>query len=265
MQRCFISHANADREFVEDELLGIFEAVGVQPWYCKTDIPCARDWEAEVEKALRSTVWFAVVMSPRSTESLWVQKEVDWALSNRLGKVIPILMESCDLSRFHLSLPKIQYIDYRCRREGRHRLIRVLVDSVHGMVIRSSAPTGLWEGEILQEAGPDGMPVNFPVRLMLSTEKQSIEGKFEITVPPSFRKFPGDGPLLLQFIVTGGLLYERFIRLTYLSTDPTIVQFGAMVLEIDAVAISMSGRLIGYGAYSERIVSGTVDVERVQG
>ena len=56
--------------------------------------------------------------------------------------------------------------------------------------------------------------------------------------------------------MTGGLVHNRFLQLNYLSADPTIVQFGSIVSEIDSRGTTMSGKLVGYGAYSEKIVSG---------
>ena len=52
-------------------------------------------------------------MSTKSTNSRWVKRELDWAINNRQGRIIPILIEECNPLDIHVSLPNIQHIDFR--------------------------------------------------------------------------------------------------------------------------------------------------------
>ena len=67
-------------------------------------------------------------MSPHSAKSEWVKDEVAWAMRNRDGFVVPVLIEQCEPENFHIRLPIIQYIDYRENTKVAHQqLIQKLV------------------------------------------------------------------------------------------------------------------------------------------
>ena len=72
----------------------------------------------------------------------------------------------------------------------------------------------------------------------------------------------GAGPVVLDFSVTGGLMYERFIQLNYLADDPAVVRFGAMILELDAKGKDMKGKIIGFGAYAQKILTATMTLAK---
>jgi hypothetical protein len=79
MPRVFISHATADRDFVEREIIPLLQGHGVETWYARDDVAAAEEWERTILKGLRSCDYFLVVMSPQSARSRWVKREVDWA------------------------------------------------------------------------------------------------------------------------------------------------------------------------------------------
>ncbi len=126
MARVFISHSTADRDFVERDLLPLLQQNGVEPWYAPQAIQSASQWERTIVSGLESCEWFLLVMSPRSARSEWVRAEVNWAIGKRTGKIVPLLLESCDSVAFHLWLPLIQHIDLRADRvEGSRRLLAI--------------------------------------------------------------------------------------------------------------------------------------------
>lgn len=127
MEQVFISHSSADRPFVESELLPALHRRGFETWYSKHDIPGASQWESEIKGALKASRWFIVVVSPPALCSDWVQAEVHWALENMKGRVIPLLVENCDLTDLHLKLIRLQHVDYRGNRTlARIQLLAVL-------------------------------------------------------------------------------------------------------------------------------------------
>jgi formylglycine-generating enzyme required for sulfatase activity len=125
MPRVFISHATTDRAFVEREIIPLLERNGLETWYAQTDIPGASEWERSILQGLRSCEHFLVVMSPRSAQSKWVKREVDWAFA-RDRPVVPVMLEACDPDDFHFGLAALQYVDFRGDvSAGRQRLLDV--------------------------------------------------------------------------------------------------------------------------------------------
>ena len=56
--------------------------------------------------------WFLLVVSPRAAASEWVKDELFWAIQNRPTRIVPVIMEKCDLYQFHIRLPRIQHVDF---------------------------------------------------------------------------------------------------------------------------------------------------------
>jgi hypothetical protein len=112
MVRVFLSHSTKDRAFVERELLRLLQAQGIDTWYAPDDISTAQEWERRIREGLQTCDWFLIVLSPRSAASLWVQAELHWAVNPRWGRIVPVLLESCDPMAFHLRLQMLQYVDF---------------------------------------------------------------------------------------------------------------------------------------------------------
>jgi len=124
--KVFISHATADRDLVERAVLAPLREHGVATWYAKDDIQTAAEWEASIRHGLESCDWFLVVMTPRSAASRWVAREVHWAVEERPDRIVPVLLEPCDLHGWHLGLRPIQYVDFTREPEvGVGRLLAV--------------------------------------------------------------------------------------------------------------------------------------------
>lgn len=121
MPRVFISHSSLDRDFVERQIIAPLRSHGIETWYSKDSIETAAEWEKKIREGLRSCDWFLVVMTPRSVASKWVQREVFWAMERREGRIIPVLLETCDPEDLHLGLLPIQYIDFRQEVEAARR------------------------------------------------------------------------------------------------------------------------------------------------
>ena len=57
---------------------------------------------------------------------------------------------------------------------------------------------------------------------------------------------------------------ENFLSVHYRSKDRNIILWGTMVLRVDALGNKMSGEFIGYGAISEGIIGGRVELTKEQ-
>jgi len=85
--RAFISHLASEKEFaglVSDELA----TIGVQGFVAHDTIEPSLEWQAEIERALRTAHIFVGLIHPGFSASYWTQQEVGWAA----GRSIPLFM-----------------------------------------------------------------------------------------------------------------------------------------------------------------------------
>jgi hypothetical protein len=64
----------------------------------------------------------------------------------------------------------------------------------------------------------------------------------------------------MDFDTAYDMCFERFIQLNYRSRDAGMLQFGAIVLDMDDAGKTIRGSYIGYGALSKKIVPGDVEL-----
>lgn len=110
----FLSHSGADRDFASG-LAEVLRRHGVPVWYSRTDIAGAQQWHDEIGAALRRCDWFLLVLSPASIASMWVKRELIFALQqNRFENgIVPLLYQTCDIERLSWVLPSFQTVDFR--------------------------------------------------------------------------------------------------------------------------------------------------------
>lgn len=110
----FLSHSSLDQEFVAD-LVNMLRRHGVPVWYSQTNILGAQQWHDEIGSALKRCDWFLLVLSLNSVDSMWVKRELIFALQqNRFAdRIVPLLYQSCDFERLSWVLPSFQIIDFR--------------------------------------------------------------------------------------------------------------------------------------------------------
>jgi diguanylate cyclase (GGDEF)-like protein len=165
LARVFLSHASHDAGFVEDELIPLLRDHHIAFWYSKNHIDPATQWASEIQQALQECNWFLVVMTPHSAESRWVRMEVDWAMEERHGRIVPVVLETTDPRQWHVGLRAIQFIDFRHnRREARGRLLSAFGATFRGRPSlpppepsgrepRATHPSGLREGSTHRVTG----------------------------------------------------------------------------------------------------------------
>ena len=110
----FLSHSSADKEFA-DLLAETLRKHGIPVWYSQTNILGAQQWHDEIGEALKRCDWFIVILTGNSVQSMWVKREIMFALNdNRFSnKIIPILCQSCDYDNLSWTLSLFQIIDFR--------------------------------------------------------------------------------------------------------------------------------------------------------
>ena len=99
--------------FAGGYLKTVLEHKGVVVWCSSADMVVAADWEKQIQHALAQSDWYIVVLSPDAADSDWVRAEAHWALEKRKGRVIPLMIRSCDPAMVHIKLGTIQFVDFR--------------------------------------------------------------------------------------------------------------------------------------------------------
>src|SRR5687767_7287152 len=111
MSEAFISYSRADSAFA-DKLLQDLEKRGIDVWIDRDNIEGGAAWRAAISAAIRSCRAFILILSPRSTQSGQVSKELSVAEAHsRL--IIPVVLESCDIPPgMELQLSELQWISF---------------------------------------------------------------------------------------------------------------------------------------------------------
>jgi len=122
----FLSHSSLDRQFAS-ELARVIRRHGIPVWYSQTNILGAQQWQDEIGAALQRCDWFAVILSPQSASSMWVKRELSYALAqNRFeNRIVPLTYQASDYARLSWTLSLFQMIDFtRTPEEGYVDLLR---------------------------------------------------------------------------------------------------------------------------------------------
>jgi hypothetical protein len=109
----FVSHASEDRRFV-DRLARVLGHNGIPYWYSRRNLIGAQQWHDEIGAALERCDWFAVVLSPSAVKSVWVKRELLYALRDAryLDRIVPVVGKACDHQKLSWTLDGIQRVDF---------------------------------------------------------------------------------------------------------------------------------------------------------
>ncbi|MEX2176824.1 MAG: toll/interleukin-1 receptor domain-containing protein [Pirellulaceae bacterium] len=122
----FLSHASRDGDAAR-QIADSLRAHHIPVFFAPQDIVGAQQWQDEILHALRRCDWFIVLLSPVAVQSMWVKREVSFALQQlRLERrIVPLLYQDCDLATFGW-LDLFQRIDLRPNvDEGLSELLRI--------------------------------------------------------------------------------------------------------------------------------------------
>jgi|SRR3954453_17679479 hypothetical protein len=121
----FLSHSSRDGA-VASEIAEVLRDHAIPVFFAPHDIAGARQWQDEILSALERCDWFAVLLSPAAVESMWVKREVSYALSQQRyeNRIVPLLYQDCVLGSLGW-LELFQRIDMRSDlRDGCRELLR---------------------------------------------------------------------------------------------------------------------------------------------
>lgn len=113
MREVFLSHASQDHDRAS-RLRDFLVAHEVPVWFSPRHIKGAQQWQKEIGAALKRCGWFIVMLTPAAVRSMWVERELSYALiEKRLKKrIIPLLFKPCEYEKLSWVLPQLQIIDF---------------------------------------------------------------------------------------------------------------------------------------------------------
>lgn len=81
MASVFISHNHADKDFVR-RLGADLASFGVRPWIDEAELDVGDSLLTKISSAIDDMDYLAVVLSPQSVASSWVQTELEQAMTS---------------------------------------------------------------------------------------------------------------------------------------------------------------------------------------
>jgi hypothetical protein len=117
---------------------------------------------------------------------------------------------------------------------------------------RMTSLQGRWEGTLLQESNTAEGVLN----LSIVIKGHNIEGELQ-------QELKWDGRVEKDiFKVKGEFIHYRFVNLSYINDDKSIIHFGNVLLEYSDNGRSLIGRYLGYGAKSANIIFGQLTLHK---
>lgn len=112
-KQIFISYSSKDKELV-DQIVKKLEDLPVVLWRAPESITPGNNYAREIPQAIRESMVFLLMLSRNSQQSIWVEKEIDSAVSERVH-IIPLQLDDeplSDVYRFYLNnVQTLYYMD----------------------------------------------------------------------------------------------------------------------------------------------------------
>ena|SRR5215208_4944077 len=99
----FISYSSKDRTFVQ-QLANDLVCSGLTVWWDKGEMKVGDSLHKKIQQGITKSAWLAVVLSPDSVTSPWVEKELNAGHVREFEKrdvfILPILYKDCEIPLF---------------------------------------------------------------------------------------------------------------------------------------------------------------------
>ena len=108
----FVSHSSHDDRDA-DELVRFLRRHRIKTFYSPHHIRGGRRWQREIGAALQRCDWFLVLLTPSAVKSMWVEREVQYALNveHYRERIVPLLLCPCDYESLSWALSTIQLVN----------------------------------------------------------------------------------------------------------------------------------------------------------
>ena len=146
----FVSYSSEDRKLV-NTIVNMLKEEGIRYWKAPEMIPAGSSYAREIPRAIKECEVFLLILSRTSQKSIWVEKEIDSAISHR-KTIIPFQIDDiplCDTFRFYLN--NVQMISYVLDKEHAfvdlknqlRQLVKSQVTEVKVEVVDKTSTTGV--------------------------------------------------------------------------------------------------------------------------
>ena len=109
----FLSHSS-ENHLVATSVSETIRNHGVPIWYSPTNIIASQPWLEEIGRALRRCDWFMILLSGPAIDSIWVKRELFYALSHNQynDRIMPVIIEPCNYEELAWPLGSFQIVDF---------------------------------------------------------------------------------------------------------------------------------------------------------
>lgn len=157
----FLSHNHEDKPFVR-ELARDLDNHNVNYWLDEAEIKIGESLIEKIRNGIDQVDYVAVILSPNSVASPWVQREVDVAMNQEISgrriKVLPLMYKKCDLPGFLLGKA---YADFTVK-ENYQNSFKKLIESI-GLVFNKKALGNSFDKNSLDLALDKASLINLPL------------------------------------------------------------------------------------------------------
>ena len=129
----FISYSTQNQEYA-DAMRYLLEQAGIKTWMAPYDIPAGKKYAAVINDAIEEASCVLLLLSEQSQASIWVEKEIERAVSNRKPIVSMHLDESQLSSEFKLYISDRQIVPVKKIDESDPNVQKVL-DNIKSYVM----------------------------------------------------------------------------------------------------------------------------------
>ncbi len=145
----FISYSRRDSDFVK-QLYQKLTGRGVSAWFDKENIEVADHWRTSIVEGIRDCKAFVLVLSPDSTASENVRKEVDLAERYK-RRIVPLMWRTTEIPvAMEYQLAGIQWIDFK--ENASQENFGELADVLQQLVGGASLPQATIDKSIVRES-----------------------------------------------------------------------------------------------------------------
>lgn len=144
----FLSYSSLDQAWVA-RLKGELESHGIRVWLDRNQIRPGDKFLKALEKGIEASDSMAMVVSPGSLDSGWVEEEYSRAMSlavNGRLRIIPVLLEGCKMPGF---LTTRNWVDFR-KKSSFEQSLSHLIWGITGEQIVEKAVRGNWVSTLVQ-------------------------------------------------------------------------------------------------------------------
>jgi hypothetical protein len=185
----FLSHTAADKPFVR-RLATDLDSHGVRYWLDEAEIKIGESLIKKIRQGIDEVDYVAVILSPRSVASPWVQREVDVAMNQEIQgkrvKVLPIMYQSCELPGFLLGKAYADFTEESKYTEAFRKLMGSIGVVFNKRALEAGAPdSNLWraiDGAVRLNLRVFSRPFHRPFQYIGLSVSQAAE---EVGHPPN--------------------------------------------------------------------------------